>query len=426
MSVTGADSAPAVERTQHAVGEASPAVETPGAVMPLGGGPTPLSPGWNWARSRDVVITIIGGAVVVVMAAWILQHFTKVILILVMAAIVAFMIGPIVEVLEQAGVRRGTATFSVYAVFLLVLIGVGSWVGSGLVTQLSQLSQQVPVYTQDVQQSVVPAVRSWLEGHGIQVDVTGLEQEALSGLKSASTALLGRGIEIATGVTDAVVNVILVLVISLYLVLDGQRMLRDVQEFVPANRRGALRFFEQSLTRVLGGYIRGQLTMALIIGVSAGIGCQLLGVKYSVVIGVLAFFFELIPMLGPVLGAVPAILISLFQQPFPLLTLLVVAFFVVMQLIESNVLGPRITGHAVGLHPVVSILALLGGADLAGLWGALFAVPVVGLAVVIGSAIADELRGVEPAPVPRAPRPFRPRLRRRKAASDAVGDGTAQ
>lgn len=422
MGVSGVDPAHVLDRELPSQAEGQRSQETSVPAIPPAVATTPLAPGWNWARSRDIVITIIGGAVVIVMAGWILQHFTKIILILVMAAIVAFMIGPIVEVLQQAGVRRGTATFSVYAVLLLVLVAVGTWVGSGLVTQLSQLSEQVPLYTQEVQQSVLPAVTSWLALRGIPLDVTGLEQEGLNGLKSTSTLLLGRGIEIATSVTDAIVNSVLVLVISLYLVLDGQRMLRNIQEFVPASRRRALRFLEQSLTQVLGGYIRGQLTMAAIIGVSAGIGCQILGVRYSLVIGVLAFFFELIPMLGPILGAIPAILISLFQQPFPLLTLLVIAFFVVMQLVESNVLGPRITGHAVGLHPVVSILALLGGANLAGLWGALFAVPVVGLAVVLGAAIVDELRGIEPHPDPRPPRTFRPRFRRRKPAPDAVAD----
>jgi len=195
-------------------------------------------------------------------------------------------------------------------------------------------------------------------------------------------------------VTDALVNTILVLVLSLYLVLDSRRMMIAMVSQVPPRRKRLFRFIERSLTRILGGYIRGQLTMAAIIGVSAGVGCAVLGVRYPLVIGVLAFFFELIPMLGPILGAIPAIIISMFQQPFPLEVLLVVGFFVIMQLVESNILGPRITGHAVGLHPVVSILALLGGAEIAGLWGALFAVPVVGLVVVFGSAVYEEIRGI--------------------------------
>jgi predicted PurR-regulated permease PerM len=129
-------------------------------------------------------------------------------------------------------------------------------------------------------------------------------------------------LSIATGVTDLLVNFVLVVVISLYLVLDGSRIRDKLASLIPPKRQRLFRFMEASLVRVLGGYIRGQLTMAAIIGVSAGLGCWLLGVHYALVIGVLAFFFELIPMVGPVLAAVPAVIISVFQ-PFPLVLVVI-------------------------------------------------------------------------------------------------------
>jgi predicted PurR-regulated permease PerM len=150
--------------------------------------------------------------------------------------------------------------------------------------------------------------------------------------------------------------------------------------------------------------------MALIIGVSAGLGCFLLGVPYPAVIGLFAFFFELIPMVGPVLGSLPAILIAAFQ-PFPLV-LWVALFFAVMQLAENNLLAPRISGHAVGLHPAVAVIALLVGAEIAGIWGALFAVPMVAVASVLLSAIWKSAHG-QPVVVKRGTMTFKlPRLRR--------------
>src|SRR5579864_2307929 len=121
--------------------------------------------------------------------------------------------------------------------------------------------------------------------------------------------------------------------------------------------------FEDALNRVVGNYIRGQLTLAALIGILAGLGCFFLGLsKFALIIGMLAFLFETIPMVGPTLASIPAILISLLlPDPFPR-SYWVAIYFIAIQLIEGNVLGPRIVGQAVGLHPVASILALVIGA----------------------------------------------------------------
>src|SRR2546423_11141173 len=118
--------------------------------------------------------------------------------------------------------------------------------------------------------------------------------------------------------------------------------------------------FEDSLNRVVGNYIRGQLTLATIIGVLAGVGCYFLGLyNFALIIGVLAFLFETIPMVGPALASIPAILISLLlPTPFPR-TYEIAIYFVIVQMIESNILGPRFMGHAAGLHTVASILPLI-------------------------------------------------------------------
>jgi predicted PurR-regulated permease PerM len=132
---------------------------------------------------------------------------------------------------------------------------------------------------------------------------------------------------------------------------------------------------------------------------SSGVGSWILGVHYPVVIGILAFLFELIPMVGPILASIPAIAISL-TQPFPLVVYVIV-FFVVMQVVENNVLAPSITGGAVGLHPAIALLAVVVGADLGGVAGALFAVPVAGIASVLIAAVWNGWRG-EPIAINRA------------------------
>jgi predicted PurR-regulated permease PerM len=157
--------------------------------------------------------------------------------------------------------------------------------------------------------------------------------------------------------------------------------------------------FEDALNRVVGNYIRGQLTLALIVGVLAGLVCLSQGKSlgsYALIIGVLAFLFETIPMVGPTLASIPAILLSLLlPDPFPR-TFWVIFWFFVIQMVESNILGPRIVGHAVGLHPVASILALLVGAKLFGAFGALLATPVVAAAWVVIASLYRSARGESP------------------------------
>ncbi|MGH2391551.1 MAG: AI-2E family transporter, partial [Chloroflexota bacterium] len=178
---------------------------------------------------------------------------------------------------------------------------------------------------------------------------------------------------------------------------------------VPTKYLSQVVFVEATVSTVLGGYLRGQLLMGMTIGTMAGVGTYILGVGYPVLIGVLAGILELVPMLGPWLASMPAIVIALFApKPWPL-TLFVAIYFLIIQQLESNVIGPKITGRAVGLHPLAAMMALLVGIELDGILGALFAVPVAGILFVFATAIYFHLKG-QPW-LPEAQRkPYRPLL----------------
>jgi predicted PurR-regulated permease PerM len=130
--------------------------------------------------------------------------------------------------------------------------------------------------------------------------------------------------------------------------------------------------------------------------VAAGIGMGLLGLPYAVVLGVLAGLFELVPMFGPILSVIPAVIVALFM-PFPTVVW-VLLFFLAVQQIENNILVPRISGHAVGLHPLGAMFALLAGFQMAGLLGGLFTVPLAGVLWVLLSAAYRN--AVTPEPLP--------------------------
>ena len=189
-------------------------------------------------------------------------------------------------------------------------------------------------------------------------------------------------------------NGVMVLVISIYFLTSAAVMRRNTLYAVPKRYRAVHEFIRSSAARVMGGYLRGQLIMSAVIGTLAGIGTGLLGLPYFVVLGVLAGMFELIPMFGPILSAVPAVIVALFM-PWPTV-LWVILLFVVIQQFECNVLGPKVSGHAVGLHPLGSMFALLVGFEVAGIMGGLFAVPVAGVIWVLSTAAYRSLVNLEP------------------------------
>jgi predicted PurR-regulated permease PerM len=231
---------------------------------------------------------------------------------------------------------------------------------------------------------IILGLQTRIDQHHFPLNLRSLFGQAVGKVSGQSATVLNNAVTILTSTINVIFDVFIVLVMSFYLLADGGRFIGWVMGVVPERNREQAWFFIKSLDTVLGGYIRGQLIVAITIGILAGVGSYFLGVPYAVLIGLFAFLAESVPVIGPVLASVPAILVSLFTQSI-FKTLLVIGWFVIVQQIEQNVVGPRITGHAVGIHPVVAMVALLIGFEVGGFWGAFLAVPVTGLLqVVIG------------------------------------------
>jgi predicted PurR-regulated permease PerM len=185
-------------------------------------------------------------------------------------------------------------------------------------------------------------------------------------------------------------DIVLVLVLSLYFLVAGPRLVHWLHRNAPIKQRGRLTTLLSTLEQVVGGYIRGQLILSTTIGTFGGGGMFVLHVPYAVLLGLLAFLLEFIPTLGTLSSGVVCVLVALTQGW--VLALVVLAYFVVIHLLEGYVLAPRVLAQAVGLHPAVSIIALLVGAEVLGVWGALFAAPLAGVFQVLLAALWLEWR----------------------------------
>ena len=352
------------------------------------------APGHDWARTRDILISIICMGVILYTVGLILRNVVDTVLIFIVASFLAFALVPSVNGLASRGIPRWLAMFIVYIGLLLALLLGGYWIGGQLVDQLSKLTQQVPQYVQSLQ-GFVKTLDADLSRRGFNINLQSQIAGLTSGLQSGITGAVGQSLKIVTGLTTAIINVVLVVFFSIYLVADSGSIRANAPKMFPRRYHRLVRFIELTVSDKVGGFIRGQVIMAIIIGLTTGIIAVILRLDFAYVLGVLAFFFELIPTIGPILIGISLAIVAVFQSVTKLVE--VTIFYVILHTVESNVLGPRIVGQAVGLPPFASLIAIIAGAEAGGILGALFAVPATALAVTIVRAAVEEWRGVPPA-----------------------------
>jgi predicted PurR-regulated permease PerM len=330
------------------------------------------------------LIAIIASVVVVVIAWRVISVVFSVLILLLAAMVLAFLLSPFVSRLESVGFPRPLAVLTVYLALLALIFGLGGLLVVPLAAQIAGLVKNLPKNSHELN-IFVNNLDAQLARRGIHVNVKPLVKQAIPYAQRIGTDILGNTLTIVQTVSTIVISILAVIVISLYLLIDGPRIRLNILRIIPDKHRNKALFVDAALRTVVGGYVRGQLLMALTIGLMAAAGTAVLGVHYPLVIGLIAGFFELVPMLGPILGAVPAIGIAVFQSWQ--LAVATVILFIVIQQLEAHLIAPRIMGHAVGVHPIVAILAVILGAQLDGIFGALVAVPIAGITYVMAQAV---------------------------------------
>lgn len=348
----------------------------------------------NWPHTRDILISIICvGIIVYFLWGLLFGEFVHALVLLLLSLAIAFLLTPFVNFLSNY-IPRILATLIAYVIVLSIIGAISYALVFTLIQQVVTFQNTVINFFNHLPS--LNDLQRFLVQNGIpQSSITDAVNQIKAQAVGFVSTLASNALNIVFLVTNTFIDLVIIIVISFYFTLDGKRIRESLLSIVPEGSQSHVYLFEDALNRVVGNYIRGQLTLAVIIGVLAGVGCAFLGLSgYALIIGVLAFLFETIPMVGPALASIPAILISLLlPDPFPR-TFWIVAYFVGIQIVESNVLGPRIVGHAVGLHPIASLLALIIGAQLFGAFGALLATPLVAAAwVVIASVYRSVVLG---------------------------------
>ena len=333
----------------------------------------PASRGVNWARARDIPLAILGWTLVLFVAFWAAGHIIGTLLVLAIAVLIAYALTPFVALLRR-WIPWPLAILVVYLIFVGLL-------GLLVFVIIDTAVQQAKPLIQSIQEFLTPGVNG---GNSPLVDFLanfGITSKQLTDfIDQLSGPLIGIStnlVPVVTGVAGAIVNIIVTLIISVYFVANAPRVGLWLRNGMPMRVRPRAVLILETINRVIGGYIRGQVTLSALVGVLVGGSMAALQIPYAILLGVMAFVFEFIPFLGVLVSGAACVLVALTQGIVK--ALIVLAVFVVIHVIEGDVVGPRIVGSAVGLHPAISIIALIAGAEVFGLWGALFAAPIAGV-----------------------------------------------
>lgn len=297
---------------------------------------------------------------------------------LVLALIIIFLLNPIITRLERRGVPRLAATVVLYLVFLGLVILLISAIVPAMGSQLRDLGARLPGLRADA----VRAISKVMNATGLSTSNIKVEDVFAQAEKRLISGL-GQITRITVGAIQVLVTFIVGPVVALYILVDLPKIGAAVVGLLPPRSKSELMGLSHRCGEAIGGFFRGQLLVALVVGVLSSVALAVVGLRFWLPIGLLAGFFNLIPLVGPFVGGAVAVVVGASTSGTRTALLAALAMVIVQQL-DNHLISPKVMGRAVSVHPVVVIVALLAGGTLAGLWGMLLAVPSVAVGKIVG------------------------------------------
>ncbi len=323
-----------------------------------------------------------------VLAVWVLAKAAgKVVLLFVIAGLIALILNPAVALLHRSRLPRGLAVLTVYLAFFLALAGIGFLLANPISHQVRTFEDNLPSIVNEANKEIATFERE-LNQDGIHVHLLKPGKTALQSIQDKVAKSAGKfvsfGGALATEAASAIFDLVLVFVLSVYMLLYGQKIGALVRRAMPNGDGSKADDYPHLVQRAVSRYVGGQLLFSTIMGTSVGLALYLFGVlgifpdgsKYAVAFAVFYGVMELVPYLGPILGAIPPVLVALLTQG-PITALWVALLFVGMQQLEGHVVAPQIFGHTLRINPLLVIFSLLLGLEVYGVVGALIALPIL-------------------------------------------------
>lgn len=349
--------------------------------------PSPSEGVTTWTTGQVVLATVF--VVCVFLTFWLLYSLRIVLFLFFVAIVVGTAIRPAVDWLHRRGISRAAGIIIIYILIAGLLIGFVAMMFPLIADQATQISQSLPSYYTAVRESLINSNSRLLQNIGWRIPST------LSILLNSNPATTENTTEVIDQVAQTLLYTNLVLkgilgtlavfLLAYYWTQESNFVMRSLLRIFPPQRRKGIREFMQLSETKLGGYIRGQGLLCLIVGVLAFVSYLLIGLPYTLVLAIFAGVMEMVPIFGPALGAVPALLVGLSIDPAK--AVWVVVATAVIQMMENVILVPRVMKNTLGVNPIIVLLSLIAFSSVFGFAGALLALPLAAIIQLLVSRV---------------------------------------
>ena len=328
----------------------------------------------RWIRALLILSTATVALVLAGLVANVVLYFSDIILILVMAWVFAFVLSPLVTIIGRftPGVPRPLVVVIVYTLLFVVLSAIVLLTAAQLGRSIAGFLEDLPTLEERLPDILAP-YQGQLADLGFDVDLVRVSQDALRDFADRAAELVGPLQQLALASLGTVGNLMFMIFLSLFIVLDKDRLLAFVNRVTPPRFASEVRLFQTSVASSFGGFIRGQAVQGVIYGAIAATASVVLAIDYAPLSTALVAIFQMIPFFGPFFSWAPPVVAAILTQPdavVPILIVMAIGWFIVM-----NIVQPRVMASSVGIHPVVVLVSVLIGLRVQGVVGAIFAIP---------------------------------------------------
>lgn len=315
----------------------------------------------------------------IILAIWFLFLVKDIILLLFVAIIISSAIEPLIDILETKKIPRVFGVASIYLLLFFIIGLIISFLIPPITHQFNELSQNIPQHYQKMQDAFKP-ISDFFQAKNVDVSIQNFFSSANDWASGASQNIFSTTV----GVFSGLISTVVVLSLAFYMTLVKDGINKFVAVITPEKHQKYAIGLTIKIKHQIGKWLQGQLMLMLIIFILDFIGLSLIGIPYALTLAVVAGLLEIVPYIGPMLAAIPGIILGLLISP--LVGFLAFIIYFIVQQVEGHILTPLIMKKAVGLNPVAVILALLAGAKLGGILGAIIAIPV---ATAVGLFLKD-------------------------------------
>lgn len=317
----------------------------------------------------EISTSIVFKTILILLAVWLLYLVLDVVALVFIAVIITSAMDPLVDYFQRKKISRSISVLGLFLVLFIVLGFIISFIVPPLVSQFQDFSQNFPDYFQSAQVSL-SNINNYLQAQHVSVDLQRLSDNLAGSFSGISTNILSQTV----GVFSGFISIVVVFSLAFYMTVEED----GIKKFIISVTPDRYKIYSADLTtRVkekIGKWMLGQLLLMAIIFVLDSAGLYLVGVPYALVLGFFAGALEIIPYVGPIISAVPGIILGFLVSPTT--GFLAALVYLISQQLESNLIVPQVMKKAVGLNPVATIVALLVGARLGGVLGAILSIPV--------------------------------------------------